>query len=37
MRKIGGFAAWVHAGLATAPCPPFRREPGAPAGMRTPD
>jgi rhodanese-related sulfurtransferase len=34
---IGGFAAWSEAGLATAPCPPNRREAGTPAGMRPPD
>lgn len=34
---IGGFAAWSGAGLATAPCPANRREPGEPAGMRSPD
>jgi rhodanese-related sulfurtransferase len=34
---IGGFAAWREAGLVTATCPPDRREPGEPAGMRGPD
>jgi rhodanese-related sulfurtransferase len=34
---VGGFAAWSDAGLATAPCPATRREPGEPAGMRAPD
>jgi rhodanese-related sulfurtransferase len=34
---VGGFAAWREAGLPTAPSPPYRRGPGEPAGMRSPD
>jgi rhodanese-related sulfurtransferase len=34
---VGGFAAWSRAGLATAACRPYRRDPGEAAGMRAPD
>jgi len=33
---VGGFAAWLQAGQATAPCAPSQRKPGEPAGMRGP-
>jgi rhodanese-related sulfurtransferase len=34
---IGGYAAWVRAGLATVPSPPARRDLSEPAGMGAPD